>query len=180
MTPAETTFARLYEGLYDDVHAFCARRVGWAEADDATADVFIAVWRRIDEPILTTHRAWLFGIARHVVLNRWRTRDRRRKLVDRVRGVRGDTPPEPDVVVVRRAEDDAVLEALNRLSARDQEILRLSTWEELSAPEIAHVLGIRTSAVHQRIGRARRRLEQVVRRSSPELVLDLTTEEGTA
>lgn len=180
MTSAERTFARLYEGFYDDVHAFCARRVGWSDADDAAADVFTAVWRRIDEPIVTTDRAWLFGVARHVVLNRWRSRDRRRRLVDRVRGVRLEVPPEPDVIVVRREEDEKVLEALGQLSAGDQEVLRLSAWEELSAAEIAHVLGIRTAAVHQRVARARRRLAQVLRRTSPELAFDLAVEEGPA
>ena len=180
MTTAEQTFARLYEEFYDDVHAFCARRVGWGEADDAAADVFVAVWRRIGEPITTSHRAWLFGVARHVVLNRWRSRDRRRRLIDKVRGVRQHAPPEPDVLVVRREQDEQVVDALNRLSGRDQEVLILSAWDELTAPEIAHVLGIGTAAAHQRIGRARRRLAQVVRQTSPGLALDLATEEGTA
>ena len=45
----EKTFIDLYEMHYDEVHAFCARRVGWDAAADATADVFAVAWRRIDD-----------------------------------------------------------------------------------------------------------------------------------
>ncbi len=60
--------------------------------------------------------------------------------------------------VVRRSEDEEVLDALARLRPADREILRLSIWEELTNTEIAKVLEIEPHAVTMRLSRARDRL----------------------
>ncbi len=158
MSAAETAFVRLYDEHYDEVHAFCARRVGRSDADDVAAEVFSVAWRRIDEVDAASARAWLFGVARKVVLNQWRSTSRRSRLLDKARGTAVRRPDQPDTVVVRRAEDDEVLAVLATLRPADQEILRLAAWEELSGPEIAVALGISTAAVQQRLHRAKKRL----------------------
>lgn len=172
MTASESAFARLYDELYDEVYAFCARRVGPEDAADVTAEVFATVWRRMDQPIETTPRAWVFGVARKVVLNEWRSRSRRGRLRDKVGGLRNPSGIEPEVVVVRRMQDERVVEALHRLSKQDQEVLMLSAWDDLSPPEMAHVLGVSVAAIHQRLSRARKRLARVVRSTSPDLVFN--------
>ena len=68
----------LYERHYDEVLGFCARRIGWTEAEEAAADVFAVAWRRLDEIEWETVRPWLFGIARRVVASRWRSARHRR------------------------------------------------------------------------------------------------------
>lgn len=161
---AEETFVRLYDEHYDEVHAFCARRVGRGSADDATAEVFATAWRRIDDVDQASARAWLFGVARRVVLNQWRSGARRRRLLDKARTVAGSVPEQPDVVVARRSEDEEVLRILATLRPADQEILRLAAWEELSGPEIAVALDISVAAAQQRLHRARKRLAQRMRR----------------
>lgn len=158
MTQAEATFVDLYDAHYDEVHAYCARRVGWADADDAAAEVFAVVWRRIDDVEARTARAWLFGVARGVIRNKWRSASRRSRLIDRAAGHADQPAGGPESVVVRRSELEVVLEALSSLKESDQEILRLAAWEELTGPEIASVLGISIGAVHQRLSRAKRRL----------------------
>ncbi|MBT8207307.1 MAG: sigma-70 family RNA polymerase sigma factor [Acidimicrobiia bacterium] len=158
MSPAESTFVKMYEEHYDEVLAFCERRVGPDDADDVTADVFAAAWRRIDHVDVSLARAWLFGVARNVVLNQWRSTSRRRRLRERVKHMRNPGPQAPETFVVRRSEDEVVLRALQVLRPGDQEILRLAAWEELSGAEIATVLDISTDAVHQRLHRAKRRL----------------------
>jgi RNA polymerase sigma factor (sigma-70 family) len=155
---AEDIFKRLYDERYDEVHAFCARRVGLDDADDAAADVFAVAWRRIDEVQPETARGWIFGVARKVVLNQWRSRSRRARLVERVGGSAVRRSEGPDVVVVRRSEDDAVVAAIEQLRPVDREVIELAAWEELSGPEIAQVLGISTQAAQQRLHRAKRRL----------------------
>ncbi len=159
MSAARQTFVRLYNEHFDEVHAFCARRVGRTDADDVSAEVFSVVWRRIDDVDVATQRAWVFGIARRVVLNHWRSNARRSRMRERVRGAHRDEPADlPEAVVVRRAEDDEVLAALARLRDTDREILQLSAWDGLSGPEIAVVLGLSTTAAQQRLHRAKRRL----------------------
>jgi len=154
----EETFRRLYEQHYDEVHAFCARRVGWHDADDATSEVFVAAWRRIRHVDDSSARAWLFGVARKVVLNQWRSRSRRTRLLDRVRGLEPTAPPQPETVILRHAEDEEVIKILRQLKPSDQETLRLAAWEELSGPEMAVALGISVSAAQQRLHRAKKRL----------------------
>ncbi len=41
----------LFESQYDQVLAYCARRIGRNDAEDAAADVFAIASRRVDEEI---------------------------------------------------------------------------------------------------------------------------------
>lgn len=175
MTSQRQTFSRLYEEHYDEIHAFCARRVPWSDADDAVADVFAVVWRRIDDDD-SNPRAWLFGIARNVIRNQWRSTARRSRLFGKVRGLAPATEQGPEAIVVRRSHDERVIAAVRLLSESDQEILMLSAWDELSGPEIATMLGVTANAVQQRLLRARRRLAKAIERHQPELATQLATE----
>ncbi|HEX9854053.1 MAG TPA: sigma-70 family RNA polymerase sigma factor [Acidimicrobiia bacterium] len=152
----------LFERHYDDVLGYCARRIGRSDADEAAAEVFAVAWRRIDEIEWATVRPWLFGIARGVLANRWRSLHRWSRLNRRVAALAREYGESPEVVVVRRDQDRVVVDALHRLSHIDQEVLRLTAWEELNSAEISQVLGISTAAVDKRRQRALRRLEHLL------------------
>lgn len=155
----EQTFRRCYESHYGAVLAYCRRRVAAADAQDAAAEVFTIVWRKIDElPEDEAVRAWLYGIAYRVLGHQWRSQRRYRKLRARVAGLRLSQPPGPETVVVQRAQDRLVLDAARKLRPADQEILRLAGWEALPHADIAEILGISVAAVDQRFHRAKRRL----------------------
>jgi RNA polymerase sigma-70 factor (ECF subfamily) len=68
--------------------------------------------------------------------------------------------PSPDPAV----SDDAVhlRRTIARLSADDQEALRLVYWERLSCREIGRVLGCSEKAVGIRLSRARQRLARLL------------------
>jgi RNA polymerase sigma-70 factor (ECF subfamily) len=156
---AETAFRRLYESHYTEVLAYCRRRTGRADAHDATSEVFLIAWRKIDDlPDADKVRAWLFGIAYRVLGHQWRSRYRYGRLKRRMAGTAHTAEPGPERVVVRRAEDRRVLEAVRRLRPADQEILRLAGWEEMPHADIAVILGISVAAVDQRFHRAKQRL----------------------
>lgn len=154
-------FDDLFSSHYSAIHRYCARRLGVADAEDATADVFAVAWRRLDEmPPGAASKAWLFGVAYHVVGNQYRSRRRRANLTARLShsgaaavsnsGV--DNESDPDLHLLAHA--------LNVLSPRDGEILKLSVWDGLTRTEIASVLGIKENAVDQRLHRARHRLAE--------------------
>ncbi len=155
---AISRFRALYEEEYDAVYAFCARRIGATDAADATADVFAVAWRRIEDIPDDAGRAWLFGVARNTVLNRWRSGKRQARLLDRVRGARRPVTISPETELLRTAEAESVMAALATLRASDQEILIMSAWDDLTGPQIAVILGISVAAVDQRIHRAKKRL----------------------
>ena len=98
----QARFTMLYEMHYDEVLAYCTRRIGRTEADDATADVFAVAWRRIDDVEWITVRPWLYGIARGVLANRWRTGQRQKRLFGRVSGLAPIADELLEVQVVRR------------------------------------------------------------------------------
>ena len=155
---AEFRFTRMYNDHYDSVLAYAGRRVGRTEAEDIANDVFVVLWRRIDEVDAGTQLAWLYGVAYRTIGSRLRGAKRRRRLIDRLGGLGHTNDESPDQIVVRREQDRTVLEALADMAPKDSEILRLATWEELSAPQMAVVLGCSPDAAKQRLSRARKRL----------------------
>jgi RNA polymerase sigma-70 factor (ECF subfamily) len=158
-TDRRARFTRLYEESSGRVFAYALRRCGHREeARDIVAETFAVAWRRIDDLPEGNERAWLLGVARRVLANHRRSRLRRRRLSDRLLSLAGDhrapALPEPD-----SRHPAEVLAALRRLPARQQEVLRLAAWDELSHAEIAAVLGCSTNAAAIRLHRARRALQ---------------------
>jgi RNA polymerase sigma-70 factor, ECF subfamily len=148
------------EWLIERVYAYAAYRIGeGADAEDVTSEVFERAVRYRDtydarkgEPI-----AWLMGIAR--------------RCVDEARGALARRPhfAIPDVAAPGDLEEEAVSRlsfyaALNRLDARDRELLALHYGADLTARRIGEVLGLRTNtvqvALHRAIGRLRTASDQ--------------------
>ena len=116
-------------------------------------------WRRIDQvPDGEATLPWLYGVAYRVVSHQWRHKARSRRLIERLHGLGDVESMTPDVLLVRSEEYRVVLAASAQLRPIDQEILRLTLWEELSHADVAVVLGIDPTAVKQRAYRARRNL----------------------
>lgn len=156
---ADAVFRRMYEAHYGEVLAYCLRRTGRSDAHDATSEVFLIAWRKINDlPEADKVRSWLFGIAYRVLGHQWRSRSRYGRLKRKVAAAPRRVEPGPETLVVRRAEDRRLLQAVDRLRRADQEILRLAGWEELPHADIAEMLGISIAAVDQRFHRAKRRL----------------------
>ena len=154
----EHTFRALYEAVYPDLLRFVQRRARPACAEDVVADVFLVVWRRLDELPRSRDdaRAWIFGIARNLLLNSQRAEQRRCALG--VRLADAATVPSTDADtdgVVSRVD---LAKAWHRLSETHQEALALVAFEDLSAPQAATVIGISPVAFRLRLSRARRAL----------------------
>jgi RNA polymerase sigma-70 factor (ECF subfamily) len=156
---AEARFTQLYERFYRPIRAYCQRRLPAEAVDDAVAEAFLTMWRRIDEvPESDAALVWLYTVAYRVVGRQWRTVARRSRLRSRLQ----TAEPRSVVYVDDSGLDDVnsrrALTALARLNDPDAEVLRLDAWEQLSAVSIAAVLEIEPSAARQRLHRARRRL----------------------
>jgi RNA polymerase sigma-70 factor (ECF subfamily) len=165
-TGTEQRYRRLFDAYHERVYVYCRRRTDVETARECASETFLIAWRRIDD-VPPDDRAlrWLYGVARRVLANRFRSQRRSRRLISRLGGLRRDPAPSPEVVVVRRSEDQEILDALACLRPQDQELLRLAVWEELPHAEIGEVLGCSAHAVDQRIRRAENRLASELRRS---------------
>lgn len=129
-------------------------------ADDLTQRTFLACTEARDR-IAVTVRAYLFGIARHVLSRHVDLASRRDASLD------FDTPAAPSMwspsrIVGVRQEHWLLLRALDELSPDVQQLIALFYVEELRVREIAYVLGLSTTAVTTRLSRARETLRDKV------------------
>jgi len=159
MTSGEARFDEIYEACFRPVHAYCRRRTSTERANDAAAEVFLIAWRKIDDaPAGSDALPWLYGIARGVVSNTRRSSFRAWRLDKKMVAIGPPREDSPDDLIVSQHESNQILNALDSLGADDQEILRLSIWEELSGSELAIALGVSEQTARQRVSRARKRL----------------------
>lgn len=155
----ESRFDRIFSLHQERIRRYCLRRLPVNDVNDAVAEVFVVAWRRIDDsPPPEQALPWLYGVARNVVANSTRSRRRLGRLRLKMSGVRTEPEPSPEGLVVRRAEDQEVLDALGRLRPSDRELLQMKVWEELTNAEIGEILDLTPNAVAVRLNRARNRL----------------------
>jgi RNA polymerase sigma-70 factor (ECF subfamily) len=156
-------FEELYRMHAAQVLAYCARRIGIAEAQDAAADVFVVVLRRIDDvPGGDRTLPWIYTVAGNVLRNRGRAHRRWLRLGAKLASTAERSTPGPEPQVVQNAEYERLAEALAQLSAKDQEILRLVEWEGLTREQVAEMFFVSRAAIDQRVSRAYKRLARTL------------------
>ncbi len=157
MGEREERFARLFASAYGPLWAYARRRVPPDDVDDLVAETLTVAWRRLDD-VPDPALPWLYGVAHKAIGNHLRSRRRGLRLVRRLAA-----EPAP----VESADQARALDALGALRRADQEILRLTAWEDLSTSEIAVVLGCSPDAAAARLSRARKRFREHLSGSRP-------------
>lgn len=159
-------FEQIYWRHHRDLAAFIRRRVPVDAVEDVLAETFVVAWRRLND-IPDEERAWLFGVARNIIRNSYRTEARQRALQVRLAehddGSGADKLAGFDDAIATRAE---LAHAWNQLSETERQVIALVAWDGLSNSEASQVLGVTTSAFAVRLFRARRRLLHLIERSS--------------
>lgn len=156
--------AEVYEAHFRYVWR-CLRSLGVGDAhlDDALQDVFIVVQRRLDDfDGRAELRSWLYAIALRIA-RKYRERLRREPLpleVERELS-RSDNAEGTALHVERLALARAALDAL---SDEQREVFVFARVEQMSAPEIAEVIGIPLNTVYSRLRAARLAFEAEVAR----------------
>jgi len=146
------------EVLIRHVYAYAAYRLGdGPDAEDVTSEVFERAlrYRRSFDRAKGEPVAWLLGIAR-------------RCADDALAGRRRDHAETEELADLRSLEDDTLRRvtlgaALAQLSERDRELIALRYGGELTAAQIAKLMGAQTNAIevalHRALARLRRLLE---------------------
>jgi RNA polymerase sigma-70 factor (ECF subfamily) len=128
-------------------------------------ETFLRVLRHRDSlGEIRDHRVWLIRIVWNIVLDRKRrarTRPETDDVADlaRVLPATGLTAEERAAALQHHAH---VLGCIEKLPAREREVMMLSAFEELSSVEIAAVLDVTESSVRSRLFRARNLLAELL------------------
>jgi RNA polymerase sigma-70 factor (ECF subfamily) len=158
---------QLFVEMSGPLTATLRRLLGWpsnrdGEVEDMLQNVFLAAWQhRAQFRGHSSIKTWLTRIAinecrrrqrRHAVFCKWWTSLRPASHED----VGADDP------LARRETSETVRSAMQRLSNRQREVVVLYYLEELTAREVADVLGLKQGTVEVRLSRARKRLADLL------------------
>jgi RNA polymerase sigma-70 factor (ECF subfamily) len=147
---------RLYELCHRQVYRLMVRMVDSQEAADVTQQVFLQVFRKIDQ--FAGHskfETWLYRLAVNEALQHLR-KGRRWKLQTLAHEPMDHTEPEKE----RNEDKELIEQALVRIAPELRSIFVLRQVEGLSYREIAAAVGIPEGTVGSRLNRARRELQQ--------------------
>lgn len=165
-------FRDLYREHYAAVFGYCLRRVERDLANDLTSETFAVAWRRRDSvPDDKLALPWLYAIASKAIANHRRAGRRKGSLHRKLRWLAHQPDIGPEAQVIRRVEDAAIVEAVGNLRPADREVILLSAWEGLSAPQIARSVGISVSAAEKRLTRAKHRFRAELERTEKRIGL---------
>ena len=117
----------------------------WQAAQDAVQETFLRLCREDPEKIQARVAAWLFSVCRSRVIDMQRTQHS--TPVDSCELAIADKQPEAEAVASETEEHSMLARMVDRLSPRQQEVLRLRMQAGLSYREIAEVTGLSVSNV---------------------------------
>lgn len=152
----------------DAVGRFFRSKLG-DDVDELVQRCFLACIEHRDRFLkASSFRAYLFGIARNILLMHLRQLNHTshdelssRSMVD--------LDPSPSSRMRRLGVADRVSDALDRLPLDQRIAVELSYWEGLSAPEVAVVLDVNSNTVRSRLSRARATLRSALGSDDPGL-----------
>ena len=159
-------FKTLFEHFAPRIKGFFLRTGCSAEeAEEIAQGTMIAVWRKASQfdPGTTGAAAWIFTIARNLRIDAVRRAARIGKLEQEIERDYEPALAESADIIMSRAENTArVTAAIDRLSADQSLVIRLSFLEERPHSEIAELLGIPLGTVKSRIRLAMNRLRELL------------------
>ena len=168
-THANLTFDEVYATYFDFVWR-SVRRLGVdvSGVDDVVQDVFFAVHRRLgDFEGRSSLRTWIFSIVVHFVRHHRRT--------GRRKGHPGESATDPDMLAdvrapgpfesAERRETVRVLDDILRCLDDDKrEVFVLSELAQMTAAEIAEIVGTSVNTIYSRLRAARQEFELALAR----------------
>jgi RNA polymerase sigma factor (sigma-70 family) len=162
----EARFEDLYRSTATDLLAFLTRRASDPEeATDILAEVYLIAWRRLDSvPTDQGARLWLFGVARNLIMkDNQRERSHQALVHDITQELARLGACRPETTDGRLAEKTRA--CLEKLPAKQREVLLLNAWDGLKPREIAKMTGSTANLVRVRLHHARRALARELRPS---------------
>jgi RNA polymerase sigma factor (sigma-70 family) len=156
----EDRFARLVREHSTAVGNYLRRRLyplSPSDLDDLVEETLIIVWRRLDSVPEEGELPWMLGVARNVLRNARRSKNRRSAFESTLHPPANEASAEDSVIA-----DTSVRDALASLSDDDREVLLLNAWDGLDTRALGTYLVISTNAAAVRLSRAQHRFRELL------------------
>jgi RNA polymerase sigma-70 factor (ECF subfamily) len=165
--------------LRPDLEGLHAQSFAWArhccrnrrlEAEDVLQEVYMRVLDgRAQFDGRSSVKTWLFGVIRRTALEQSHKGWLRAALLERWHGgeTEHDPAPEPGRLLDDAVRNDTLRSAVSRLSRRQQEVLHLVFYQDLTVEESALMLGIRVGSARTHFERGKRRLREYLNAGKP-------------
>jgi RNA polymerase sigma-70 factor (ECF subfamily) len=156
----EDRFAQLVHAHSGAIGDYLRRRLyplSHADLDDLVEETLIVVWRRLDSVPTDAELPWMLGVARNVLRNARRSKNRRSAFEASLTPHTDDASAEEHVIA-----DATIRDALVALSDDDREIVLLNAWDGLDTHALGTFFAISTNAAAVRLSRAQRRFRELL------------------
>lgn len=163
----EPAFAQLVDRHLARLHSIAYRALGVrAEAEDVVQEVLLRAWRQLPgwRPGQARFSTWLQRVALNLVNDRLRGR---RDVVDVDGLALQSRAPDPELASARHEQARRVRAALQQLPERQRDAMLLCHFEGLGNIEAAAALEVSVEALESLLGRARRRLRELLIEDRP-------------
>ena len=152
------TVTSLYARYSDFVRRVLSTHgVGAGSLEDAAQDVFLVVFRRLDDFVpRASHKTWLFAIATRIAKDYRRRTGRKEGLLDFDEQQVACSRADPYTSVVAAQALRELERQLGSLDVDRREVFILAQVEQMTAPEIAETLRVKLNTVYSRLRSARR------------------------
>ena len=154
----ERAFGELYQHTLRPLWTYAYRAVGnAADADDIVQDAFCRVLRTdISALSAEDQRRYVFRVASHLIVDRWRRVNRERSWLRRL------VEPTVEPTVAPQTGADDVVGLFEMLNPRERTLLWLAYVEQNTHQEIAAALDVKRDSVKVLLARARARLRDLL------------------
>ncbi len=161
-------FGKIYDAFLTPVYRYIVFRFPEDQAEDLVADVFVKAWEK-----LSSYRAragipfsaWLFRIARHTLIDAYRSSRGFEEIPEELPDERGDNNPSARIEKSMSVRD--VRHAISHLSKDYQDVLLLHYVAGLSHSEVARSLRMTEGYVRIIKFRGLKKLEDLLQKYRP-------------
>lgn len=160
-----TAFGILYQTYIDKIYNYIYYKTSHSvDAEDLTEQVFMKTWEAVrrgkfmDQGV--PFGAWLFKVARNVVIDHYRTKKEHSDLTKAydVMAHEGD----PEDLAQRRATDQILMTAIKRLTDDQQQVILMRFGDSMNNTEISAAMGKKEGAIRALQYRALLALQRIL------------------
>jgi RNA polymerase sigma factor, sigma-70 family len=167
----EKYFEKLFNEIYRTIYYLSFKFLNnETEAQDVSQDIIVYIYHHIEElKVPEGFNRWMNRIIYSKCKNHIRTLSNRREDdYERVPKVSEEQTlmENPEKVVQTKERNQFILEIINDLPMKQQEVVLLYYYQQLTAPEIADVLSCSLPSVQNRLYKAKKAIESKVKKAT--------------